>query len=153
MTLIAEQGFDVLFGPIVEFFTWLEHVFWLLMIVGIIVVIIAIVASVGLGAIVGKVVNKAVSEELGEEESGGLVVEKEGSEELQESQSSSNQSGSGSGGSSSRGSLLGLIGTFLGLGIIPFTIYTAFKAGDIVRSSWGNCVCDCISAPSNPTTG
>ena len=150
MTLIAEQGFDVLFGFTTEFFTWLEQLLWLLMIVGIIVVIIA---SVGLGTIVGKVVNKAASEELGEEKSGRLVVEKEDSEELQETLSSSNQSGSGSGGSSSRGSLLGLIGTFLGLGIIPFTIYTAFKAGDIVRSCWGNCVCDCIPAPSNPAIG
>lgn len=73
MTLIAEQGFDVLFGFITEFFTWLEQLLWLLMIVGIIVVIIA---SVGLGTIVGKVVNKAASEELGEEKSGRLVVEK-----------------------------------------------------------------------------
>jgi formylglycine-generating enzyme required for sulfatase activity len=152
MTLIAEQGLDVLFGPITEFFSWLEQVFWFFVIVGIIVLIIGIVltivASVGLGTIVGKVVKKAVSEELGEEESGGVVakqiasealgeeesggvvVENASSDELGEILSSFNQSGSGSGGSSSRGSLLGLVGTFLGLGIIPFTIFTAFKAGD-----------------------
>jgi formylglycine-generating enzyme required for sulfatase activity len=152
MTLIAEQGLDVLFGPITEFFTWMEQVFWFFVIVGVIVMIIGIVltivASVGLGTIVGKVVKKAVSEELGEAESGGVVVnkavseelgeaessgvvvKKEASEELRETLSSFNQSGSESGGSSSRGSLLGLVGTFLGLGIIPFTIFTASKAGD-----------------------
>ncbi len=152
MTLFAEQGLDILFGPITEFFTWLEQVFWFFVIVGVILLIIGIVltivASVGLGTIVGKVVNKAVSEELGEEESsevlgekvvsealgkaesGGVVVKESPSEELSETLSSFNQSGSEPLGSSSRGSLLGLVGTFLGLGIIPFTIFTASKAGD-----------------------
>ena len=79
--------------------------FWALVMFVIIVIIVKvliIVASVGLGTIVGMVVKKAASEELGQ------------------NPSLFNQSGSG----------WALAATFLGLGIIPSTLYTGLTATD-----------------------